>query len=202
MCVGLSTWYINDHTSRAGQICDKQVKSTGSFDMLKSTIFWDITPCSQLRVIRRFRGTYCLHLQGRKISRARNQHESRRRYVPPKCWLTLNGLLGLISQKEDDTLHNHHCENLKSYIWYVVLKELSCWALMELKRETIQWNMPTTNVTKMSSVQNVLYYSFTSLCRYLAISSYEIRINVNGIRVSKRLGREGMNAAAKMLTKI
>jgi hypothetical protein len=38
---------------------------------MKSTIFWDITPCSQLSVNRRFGGTYSLHLQGRKISWAR-----------------------------------------------------------------------------------------------------------------------------------
>jgi hypothetical protein len=39
---------------------------------VKSTIFWDITPCSSLKVNRRFGGTYHLHLQGR-ISRARYQ---------------------------------------------------------------------------------------------------------------------------------
>jgi hypothetical protein len=33
--------------------------------LLKSTIFWDITPCSPLSVNRRFGGTYRLHLQGR-----------------------------------------------------------------------------------------------------------------------------------------
>jgi hypothetical protein len=44
---------------------------------MKSTIFWDITPCSPLSVYRRFGGTYRLHLQGQKISSARNQPESR-----------------------------------------------------------------------------------------------------------------------------
>jgi hypothetical protein len=34
-----------------------------------------------------------------KVSRARNQRESRRRYVPSKRRLTLNGLYGVISQK-------------------------------------------------------------------------------------------------------
>jgi hypothetical protein len=43
---------------------------------LKSDIFWDITPCSPLKVNRRFWGTYRLHLQGRRIIRARNQHET------------------------------------------------------------------------------------------------------------------------------
>jgi hypothetical protein len=34
--------------------------------VMKSTILWDITPCSLLSVNRRFRGIYRLHLQGRK----------------------------------------------------------------------------------------------------------------------------------------
>jgi hypothetical protein len=55
--------------------------------VMKSTHFWDITPCSPLKVNRRFRGTYRLHIQGR-ISRARYQSESR---------LTLNRLDGVIS---------------------------------------------------------------------------------------------------------
>jgi hypothetical protein len=44
---------------------------------MKSTIFWDITPCSPLSVNRSFGGTYHLHLQGPSIRRARNQRESR-----------------------------------------------------------------------------------------------------------------------------
>jgi hypothetical protein len=31
---------------------------------MKSSIFWDITPCTPLKVNRRFGGTYRLHLQG------------------------------------------------------------------------------------------------------------------------------------------
>jgi hypothetical protein len=36
---------------------------------MKSSIFWDITPYSPLKVNRRFGGTCCLHLQSRRISR-------------------------------------------------------------------------------------------------------------------------------------
>jgi hypothetical protein len=32
--------------------------------VMKSTLFWDITPYSPLKVSHCFRGTYCLHLQG------------------------------------------------------------------------------------------------------------------------------------------
>jgi hypothetical protein len=34
--------------------------------VIKSTIFWDIRPCSPLKVNRRFGGKYRLRLQGRK----------------------------------------------------------------------------------------------------------------------------------------
>jgi hypothetical protein len=44
---------------------------------MKSTIVWDIMPYSPLKINRRFGGTSRLHLQGRRISRARNQRESR-----------------------------------------------------------------------------------------------------------------------------
>jgi hypothetical protein len=85
--------------------------------VMKSIKFWDITPCSPSSVNRRFGGTYRLHLQGRKISWARNQR-GRRWQAPvgfevltavvmkstifwdikPCSPLTLNGLHGVISQ--------------------------------------------------------------------------------------------------------
>jgi hypothetical protein len=40
---------------------------------MKSIIFWDITPCSPFSVNRRFGGTYCLHLQGRKNKLGKKQ---------------------------------------------------------------------------------------------------------------------------------
>jgi hypothetical protein len=44
---------------------------------MKSSIFWDITPCNPMKVNRRFEGTCRLHLQDRRISQARKQHEAR-----------------------------------------------------------------------------------------------------------------------------
>jgi hypothetical protein len=35
---------------------------------------WDITPCSPVKINRCIRGLYRLHLQGRCVSQARNQH--------------------------------------------------------------------------------------------------------------------------------
>jgi hypothetical protein len=79
--------------------------------VMKSTDFRDITPCSPFKVNRRSGGTYRLHLQGFRTSRARNQRESRwqaepiprhwrwRRYVSPKRLLTFNRLHAVISLK-------------------------------------------------------------------------------------------------------
>jgi hypothetical protein len=56
---------------------------------MKSTVFWDITSCSPLKVNRRFGGTYRLDLQGR-ISRARYQRESRRQAESPQLGLSIS----------------------------------------------------------------------------------------------------------------
>jgi hypothetical protein len=58
--------------------------------VVKSCIFWDVTPCSPLKLNRRFGGTCRLHLQGRRISQARNQREAGGK---------LNGLHAVTSQK-------------------------------------------------------------------------------------------------------
>jgi hypothetical protein len=69
-----------------------------------------ITLRSTLKVNRRLGGAGHLHLQSR--SQARNQGENR---WQPKSRLTFNGLHGrYIAQYR--ILHNHRCQNLKSYI--------------------------------------------------------------------------------------
>jgi hypothetical protein len=44
--------------------------------VMKKCVFLDITPCNQLEVNQRFGAEYRLHLQGRRISGARNRHET------------------------------------------------------------------------------------------------------------------------------
>jgi hypothetical protein len=51
---------------------------------MRGSVFWDIMPCSPLKVNRRFRGTCSLHFQGRRIIEARNQHE--RRWQTEPTW--------------------------------------------------------------------------------------------------------------------
>jgi hypothetical protein len=62
--------------------------------VMKNSIFWDITPCSTLKVSQHFGGTCRLHLQGRRMMQARNQDSA--------CNLLQAGfLLGLFFDPED-----------------------------------------------------------------------------------------------------
>jgi hypothetical protein len=44
--------------------------------MKSYSVIWDTTPCSPVKVSRRFRETYRSNLQGRRISQARSQHQA------------------------------------------------------------------------------------------------------------------------------
>jgi hypothetical protein len=48
---------------------------------LKTSIFCDVMPRSPVSVNRRFGGTFRLHLEGWRVSQARNQHETGRRNI-------------------------------------------------------------------------------------------------------------------------
>jgi hypothetical protein len=52
---------------------------------VKSSFSWDITPNGPLKVNRLFGGTCPFHLQGRRISQARNQRESRWQVEQSAC---------------------------------------------------------------------------------------------------------------------
>jgi hypothetical protein len=45
---------------------------------LKITAFWDVMPCSLLKINGRFGGTYRLHLQCRRVSQATNEQNIRK----------------------------------------------------------------------------------------------------------------------------
>jgi hypothetical protein len=65
--------------------------------VMKNSVFWDIVPCSLLKVNWRFGGTCCLQLQGQIISQARNQQSS------AQCLLHAGFLLGLFVDLEIHT---------------------------------------------------------------------------------------------------
>jgi hypothetical protein len=118
-------------------------KRRGRLFPLKSTItiFWDITSCSPLKV-NRLGGTYRRHFQGDRMSQAKKQLESRWQAepsLPPAFMLVSCSVYSMTLTKEaicssetsidfkratwcyipeDSTLHNQHCENLKSYIYF------------------------------------------------------------------------------------
>jgi hypothetical protein len=71
--------------------------------VMKISIFCVITPCSPLKFNRRFAGTCRVHLQGRRIMKARNQGESRRQAEKSK----VSWLYSLISQKLE--LYINYC---------------------------------------------------------------------------------------------
>jgi hypothetical protein len=88
---------------------------------MKSIILWEVTPCSLLRCNRRFGGTYRLHLRGRR--KFQQEPASEQVTVSRKMEAICSSETSVASQQttrrhipEDDTLHNHRCETLKSYI--------------------------------------------------------------------------------------
>jgi hypothetical protein len=93
-----------------------------------SSLFWGITPCSPFKANRRLGGTYRLGVQGRRIIQARNQHEAGSKQRSYTSYSTLNMEAKYSSETsvdfqrttclyipEDRTLHNHRCDNLRSY---------------------------------------------------------------------------------------
>jgi hypothetical protein len=96
--------------------------------VVKGSIFWDIAPCNPLKVNRRFGGICRLSLHGRRIRKARNQRllhagillrllfspEDGGDMLPPNVgFLSLEYMHCILS---DRIIHNHLCENLKSYV--------------------------------------------------------------------------------------
>jgi hypothetical protein len=85
--------------------------------VMKSSVLWDITPCSPLKVKRCFGGTFCFHLQGQRINQQETSLKqvaglicgflpasrwflaSLLRHVPPKLRLNFSGLRGVVTQK-------------------------------------------------------------------------------------------------------
>jgi hypothetical protein len=97
-----------------------------TLEYLKNVIFWDVALCRSC-VTRRFGGTYRLHLQGRKI----HKRGTRVSTLADFCTLKIEAILSAETSvhtrstqryiPEDDILHSHSCENVKSYILNICL---------------------------------------------------------------------------------
>jgi hypothetical protein len=69
--------------------------------VMRSSIFWHITPCSPLKINRRFEGICVFHLQSQRIIQARNQGKTDSNLATcfTETSADLNGIYGIIPQK-------------------------------------------------------------------------------------------------------
>jgi hypothetical protein len=113
--------------------------------VLKSSIFWDIMPCSPLKIKQRFGGTCCLHLQGRRISQARIQYESRCHSERHACFL-----LGLFFDPEnggDTFLQNAGCLSVDYTALHPRRRNSSLMIFAKLVQGPPTWNFITISPT-------------------------------------------------------
>jgi hypothetical protein len=79
----------------------------------KSSIFWNITPCSPQKFNRCFGGTYRLYLQGERISHARNNRES----LFSTCFPLVSCLVYSSTLKTDETCSFETLVDFKRNTW-------------------------------------------------------------------------------------
>jgi hypothetical protein len=97
--------------------CFENKNSFVGFEVLtvvgvKSSIFWDIMPYNLFKVNQYFRRTYCLH-----FCLLCNTEDWSSVFLWNIGWLWKTTWRYI---PEDRTLRNHHCENLKSYMYRLV----------------------------------------------------------------------------------
>jgi hypothetical protein len=130
----------------------------------KSTVFWDITPRSQLKVNRRFGATFRLYLQGRRIGRA----------LLAACFMMVSCLAYSLvlkmeaiypSETSDDfqrttwryipddiNFHNHHWKNLRSMELDFASHLTSYETLVRLFDERTEISLRSVNLSEHSSI--------------------------------------------------
>jgi hypothetical protein len=93
---------------------------------MKNSIFWDAALCSPVKVKIPFGKTYRLHLQGRRVSQARNQHEVNSKQISSCCHLAYYSTLKMEAICSSETLVDFHRitqhwisrdRNLRSHCW-------------------------------------------------------------------------------------
>jgi hypothetical protein len=67
---------------------------------LESSGSWHVTPCRPVKVNRRFKGAYCLHLHGLCVNKKRNQHKAGCKQGAC-CLLPAGLLIGLLFSPEN-----------------------------------------------------------------------------------------------------
>jgi hypothetical protein len=130
---------------------------------MKSTIFWDITSCSPLKVNRRYEGTYRLHLQGKSKKWAWMQVTSRASllvtwFVLVSCFAySTTSVTPVDFQRttscyipEDSTLHIHF-----ALLWLA----LQCETLMAVNAKVmVFWNVTLCNAVDICQSWGEIYF--------------------------------------------
>jgi hypothetical protein len=97
--------------------------------VMKSSVFWDITPCSPLKINRLLGGTRSLHLQSWRISQVRNQREAGSKQ---KSWKKMEAKRS--SETSVDFQHTtwHYVPEDRSLHWLIIVQWRCTWVCKEL----------------------------------------------------------------------
>jgi hypothetical protein len=127
--------------------------------VMESSTFWDITPCSPLKVNRRFREICRLHLQGRRISHERNKREAGNKQSNRKCIFPPASYVNPKSQQAD-------CSAINKSISI----EFSIKGTIQGAYSSYRWNInlrnPNTPIERIS-------FSTSLLCECISCTTYE-----------------------------
>jgi hypothetical protein len=134
---------------------------------MKSSIFWDITPYSLLKVIGRFGGTCCLQCQGRRIIQARNQHGASSKKMEATCSseISVEFQQTTCSYIPEDTrnLHTRWSENLRFYIpKYIYF--ISSYCLRVVKTAPLSVTQNHLQGLHCIKIKSLKYTSLSCLC--------------------------------------
>jgi hypothetical protein len=103
---------------------------------MRSSVFWDITPCSPLNVNRRFGRTCRLHLQGRRTSHVRDQHEAG--YSLPPAFMLVSYLAYPSALKMEATCSSETSVHFQRTTQRYILKDRTLWAaIISLCADTV-----------------------------------------------------------------
>jgi hypothetical protein len=111
---------------------------------VKMTVFWDVAPCSLIKVYRRFKCACCLHHQGDSLSETpANFYRTSRRNIP-----------------EDSHFHTRRRENLESHRFrkylIVILK-------VKLRTKNVNWIASEASEAKAISKVSIYIEEMMSL---------------------------------------
>jgi hypothetical protein len=94
--------------------------------VVKNSIFWDIMPCSPLKINWHLGGTCNLLPASCCFLLGFLQPWRWRWHVPPKVCLTFNGLCSFMSQKTEFFTGSHGCKKCTNGFWKAIVSPILC----------------------------------------------------------------------------